>query len=95
VGARMHEKLIMMHQGKTVLCWYGKVLLWQAPQCTLLVWCQEWWHHPHSPTLQDVCHLLPWNQPYQWMAYTQWHCPSNRNESQYSDSPSNPILASR
>jgi hypothetical protein len=30
-----------------------------------------------------------------WTAYALLHCPSNRNESQYSDSPSNPILVSR
>jgi hypothetical protein len=36
VGTRMHEKL-NNDQGKTVLCWYGKILLWQAPQRTLLV----------------------------------------------------------
>jgi hypothetical protein len=35
VGARMHEKLIMT-KAKTVLCWYGKVLLRLAPQRTLL-----------------------------------------------------------
>jgi hypothetical protein len=28
-------------------------------------------------------------------AYRRLHCPSNRNESQYPDSPSNPILVGR
>jgi hypothetical protein len=36
VGACMHEKLIIMtSKAKTVLCWYGRVLLWQASQQSL------------------------------------------------------------
>jgi hypothetical protein len=88
VGARMHEKLIMTKAKQF------SVGMAEYYSCK---------HHNRASMTNasnDITRTLPHNKMYVIsyhetnipMDGIRLHCLSNRNESQYSDSPSNPIL---